>query len=496
MGARDRRLDAIASRLGAAEELGALVMKRRPGASLEPYAKYRDDALAFVTTVLHGKPTAQQREVIAAVQAERRVIVQAGFGVGKDWVGSALGLWWCYSRGGLVVICGPVERTVRGVIMQNEVRRFWTRAALPGTLFEMALRLDAEGNAGLVAFTSTSESNLTGWHSPAGVLLLVTEAQGILDAPLLEALLSNVSGAEDKALVYGNPVTSVTPFYGLCHSAAWHRIRLSCLDHPNISGVGAPVPGAVSPQYLERIGAEYGQDSAVWQARVLGEFPTADEGEGLCARADVERAFALHDAKTFAADAAAPVFSLDVARFGSDDSCLAVLRGRHVERIVTWHGLDTMASARRVLAVAEEFGRAPAWVKRFGAAYRAQIAVDETGVGGGVVDKLKELDAEPWGFNGGRRARDPKRFFNLRAEAFWTVRQRLEAGTLALPRDTLLAEELVAMRWRLSPLGAIQIEDKELLRGRIGRSPDRSDAVAMALAYGVRPTASVFTVLI
>ena len=98
--------------------------------------------------------------------------------------------------------------------MQGEVRRFWTRAALPGTLHELGLRLDAEGHAGLVAFTSTSESNLSGWHSPAGVLLLVTEAQGIEDANLIEALLSNVSGAEDRALVYGNPVTTLTPFYG------------------------------------------------------------------------------------------------------------------------------------------------------------------------------------------------------------------------------------------------------------------------------------------
>ena len=91
------------------------------------------------------------------------------------------------------------------------------------------------------------------------------------------------------------------------------------------------------------------------------------------------------------------------------------------------------------------------------------------------------------GFNGGARAGAPDRFANRRAEAYWTLARRLEAGEIALPEDEELATELLAIRWRPTPEGRVRIEAKDNLRGRLGRSPDRADAVSMAFAYELRP---------
>lgn len=65
------------------------------------------------------------------------------------------------------------------------------------------------------------------------------------------------------------------------------------------------------------------------------------------------------------------------------------------------------------------------------------------------------------------------------------LREALEAGEVALPDDEALFDELAAPRWRASSGGKIQVEPKDGLRDRLGRSPDRADAVVMAWWAGV-----------
>ena len=85
--------------------------------------------------------------------------------------------------------------------------------------------------------------------------------------------------------------------------------------------------------------------------------------------------------------------------------------------------------------------------------------------------------------------RDGKlRFVNRRAADIWKLREALdptqEGGTaVALPPDPELKADLASFRWMLKPNG-IQVESKEDIKKRIGRSPDRGEAVVMAVAPG------------
>lgn len=115
------------------------------------------------------------------------------------------------------------------------------------------------------------------------------------------------------------------------------------------------------------------------------------------------------------------------------------------------------------------------------------VVVDEIGVGSGVLDRLKELKLDVSGFNGGRSPTQEGQFANLRAESYWGVRRLLEAGLIALPRDEKLFDELAGMQWRVNSSGKIQIEAKDDMRARLGRSPDRADAVAMAFLGVYQP---------
>jgi len=143
-----------------------------------------------------------------------------------------------------------------------------------------------------------------------------------------------------------------------------------------------------------------------------------------------------------------------------------------VERLEGWRGKALTETAGRAQIIAKDLS---------GDAGIAIYAVDEPGIGSGVVDALKEQQLQVKPYNGGRRGGE--RYFNERARSFWALRKLLERGEIAVPRNEKLLDELCSMRWKVDSRGAVRIEPKDALRTRIGRSPDRSDALAIWAKY-------------
>lgn len=125
-----------------------------------------------------------------------------------------------------------------------------------------------------------------------------------------------------------------------------------------------------------------------------------------------------------------------------------------------------------------------------------QVVVD---VGGGygseAVSTLKDNEAPVIGFRGsdGSSAKSVGsglEFKNLRAEVWWRFREALDPSSpdpIALPPDAELAADLSTPRLdprAMQTRGIIQIESKEEIRARLGRSPDKGDAVVTCRAYG------------
>lgn len=84
-------------------------------------------------------------------------------------------------------------------------------------------------------------------------------------------------------------------------------------------------------------------------------------------------------------------------------------------------------------------------------------------------------------------------FFNKRAEAWWRFREALDpsqegGSVIMLPPDAKLLADLTAplLDDRVLAMGKIKIEGKPELKSRLGRSPDRGDAVVMAWSEGNR----------
>lgn len=476
--------------------LEKLVAHHERAKSLQDFRRYADDPLGFITEVLKERPWAKQEEIAHKVAAHPRVAVQGCNAAGKDWLAGRLALWWALARGGLAVLTGPTERQVRQILM-GQVRAAFTRAEdLPGELFEMSLRFGPAEDRGILAFTSVpgDASRLTGYHAP-GLLVIITEAQGV-DPATYEAAFACAASEGARILVLGNPLQPTGPFYDICTSPTWARVKISARDHPNVIEDRNVIPGGISRAGVAQFAQEYGEDSGIYRARVLGEFSTT-LAEGLIDRAWLEAAAERFRSNAFTSDSIDQAWQagLDVARFGRDRTVLGVRRGPILLGMATWVKCDLMTTADRVPHVLKgepfrlEFlgSRADGWVPVWHYCpphpreVFIRLLVDEVGIGAGVVDELRRRRYPVAGFNGG--ASPPggpdSRFANRRASSYWELRQLLELRLVAVPWREGLVEELVNTEYLELPSGKLAIGPKNDLETRIGRSPDEADSLAM-----------------
>jgi hypothetical protein len=126
-------------------------------------------------------------------------------------------------------------------------------------------------------------------------------------------------------------------------------------------------------------------------------------------------------------------------------------------------------------------------------ASRSPLAiVDVIGIGAGVVDRLREQHFNVLAFNASERPTSRDRsgelaFLNRRAEGWWHLRDLLDpayGAVIALPDDDELIGDLCAPKWRINSTGRVQVEAKDEIRKRLGRSTDCGDAVVMAFSVG------------
>lgn len=458
-------------------DLGELVARHDDGGNLSAFTEYADDPVGFIRQVLGEQPWVMQAEVAEAVRDHAQVTVRSCHAAGKDWLAARLALWWCYARRGLVVLTGPTEAQVSEILMRGEIRDAFERhQGLPGRLGVHALRPAGEGKAGILAKTATGVHRLSGLHD-ARVLFVITEAQDPEIEHAWDAAFTCTTGAEDRKLTLGNPTEKSGRFYRAHRSPDWRALKIAAADVPNVREGETVVPGLLTREGVERFRAEYGEESGFYVGRVLAEFPEESEA-GVFTREMLERARALFEAGELEAQAreATPVAAVDPSRHGPDASVLMVRRGQVLWGSRTWTGRhDTAQLVALVADALEGFGIHSRGSEDGPAGH---VIVDEVGLGGGVLDRLRELGYRAQGYNGGRSP-ESDRYFNRRAESYWQLRRRLEAGELALPELQELEEELLALRYRVTPAGKTQLEAKRDLKGRIGRSPDRADALAM-----------------
>ena len=112
--------------------------------------------------------------------------------------------------------------------------------------------------------------------------------------------------------------------------------------------------------------------------------------------------------------------------------------------------------------------------------------VDGTGgYGAGVVDSMIRAGANPYEINFSGKADEEKRYYNKRAEMWFRFSKWVKRGGM-MPKCASLKKELLSQTYSHKK-GKLILEDKELIRKRLGFSPDRGDALALTFAIDERP---------
>ena len=323
------------------------------------------------------------------------------------------------------------------------------------------------------AFAAASDDPalLEGMHADS-VLLLMDEAKSIVPATW-EAVEGALSGTgEALALAVSTP----GPPSGTFHAIHTRKPGLEDWWVRHVTLDEAVAAGRISPEWAEQRARQWGVASAVYQNRVLGEFHASDEDSCIplaWIELATERWREWDDAGRPQGDAPA-VLGVDVARAGGDKTVIATRVGDVVESLDRHDVPDLMAVTG--FTAAKLGGDATA-------------VIDCVGLGAGVLDRLREQKKNVVGFNASARstARDRSgelSFLNQRSESWWRMREALDPSNdarLCLPPDDGLVGDLCAPRWKVNSTGKIQIESKDDLRRRIGRSTDAADAVIMSL---------------
>ena len=464
-------------------ELGELVERHDRGRDLSELGVYQGRVLGFAREVLGVEFWSVQEEIGQSAMTDPRLCLVGGNAVGKDFACAVLALYAAFVEGALVLITAATQRQTREIAM-GTIRRLWARSDLPGEAFIEALRIPGLDEAGILAFTSTESGKYTGFHAPK-VWAVLMEAQA-LPEHAFEGLFSCATGPEDRVIVHGNPLFPTGRLVQLAKSDGWRTFTIPATSHPNITGAEPFIPGGPSAEWIEHMRATYGEDSNLFKSRVEALFPTSSE-EGLFSVEMLSAAAERCEALRAEHMDAVPVAALDVARLGPDRSVLAVRRGPVVVEVLTWHRLVTTDLVDRLRPELWRLGfRTSREAPKASPGERGVIIVDEIGMGGPVLDTLRQLGYRVDGFNGGRKAKDAERFANVRSSSYWHLRDLLEKGRIGIPEDEGLWAELLATSWRPDPSGRIQLEAKDDLKSRLGRSPDHADAVSMLFSgYGL-----------
>ena len=328
----------------------------------------QQDPSFFLRFVLGCDPYEKQLQIIEAVRDHRRVAVVGCNGSGKDWMSGRIMLWWqSVYYPAITVVVGPTHRQVSDIVWK-EARSAFRESRFPlGGYMKQTARWETDDRHYAIGLSTDNDMNLQGFHSP-NLLVIVTEAHNV-DQDHIEAVKRlNPS----RMLLTGNAFASGGEFFEAFHggSELYKGIEISAYDTPNIITGEDIIPGVVNAQQVAERKQEWGEDSAMYIASVLGRFPD-NLDDAIVPRAR------LVDAVDRELEPVGPaILACDVARFGADRTVVYRRQGPVCRLVWRPHGRDTQEVAGRLKIMAEADPEVDT------------IIVDDTGLGGGVTDRL------------------------------------------------------------------------------------------------------------
>jgi hypothetical protein len=398
-----------------------------------------------------------------------RCAVSSGHGIGK----SAFTGW-------LINWIMATRPNARGVVTANTAPQLesktwselakWTKRSLFGDWFNVttgrgSMRMVAAGfeeswRCDAQTCREENSESFAGLHAADSTPFYLFDEASAIPAKIWEVAQGGMTDGEPMWFAFGNPTRLGTTFYDAFTTAS-HRWHTQVVDSRTVQ--------ITNKQQIQNWIDDFGIDSDFVKVRVRGVFPSASSLQ-----------FIPHDLVEDAMEREvevsrdeAVIVGVDVARFGGDRSCIFTRKGRdgryYPPILLDKVDLMTLASV-----VADHINL----LKRVHS--NVIVAIDGGGVGGGVIDRLRQLGFSPIEVQFGSKANDLRRYANKRAEIWSLMKEWLKGG--ALPKRDDIVSDLVNVEYSYTTADSILLESKQSMKARGLPSPDIADAIALTFA--------------
>ena len=452
---------------------------------------YADHPVEFVEDIIGATPDEEQAKILRSVAQNQMTSVRSGHGVGKSTVEAWVVIWFMVTRPFPKIPCtAPTQHQLFDILWAEVSKWLRHNKALADEIVWTKEKVYMKGYPEewfAVARTASKPDALQGFHAD-DVLYIIDEAGGVDDS-IFEPVLGALSTPGAKLLMCGNP-TQLSGFFYESHNKNRASYAAFHIDGRKSS--------RVSQDFVQTIIRMYGEDSDVFRVRVAGDFPL-QEDDIFIPLPLVENSIMTEYSPRKKPDSIH--IGCDVARFGDDRTVIGYKIDEKAEFYKKRQGQDTMKTADDIVLLGEML------VQRYRLTPDKDdpipIKVDDGGVGGGVVDRLRQmkrnapeklwwLEIYPVIF--GQRIKH-KHYHDSTTYMMSVVKKLLQPYDedghrkpveLILPDDDDLVAQLSGRKYGLTETSKIKVESKDAMKKRGRPSPDEADCVLL-LCLPVKP---------
>lgn len=437
--------------------------------------RWREHPLQMVRELFKVEPDLWQADALEAFPHSPRMAMKACKGPGKTALLAWLG--WNYLLTRPHPMCGATSTSGDNLKagLWTELARWRQKAPLLLEMFEMTkteiFAREFPKTWKMEARTWARDANaaqignaLAGIHAEY-VLWLLDESGDYPDAilPTVEAIFAG-QPVEAHIVQAGNPTNLSGPLYMACVIGRqfWKVIEITGdPDDPKRSP-------RISIEHARQQIAQYGRDNPWVLVNIFGQFPPHSFNSLIgpdAVNEAMNRKYQQHDI-----DHAARILGVDVAREGDDSSVIFPRQGLVAFKPHVLRNVNGNVGAGQVARVWTDWNVDAVFIDNTG------------GFGASWIDQLANLNrtAIPVGF--AERAQD-RRYFNRRAEMYFLAIEWIKAGG-ALPALPELVSELTQTNYTFKG-DALLLEPKDVVKAKLGRSPDLADGLVLTFAAPV-----------
>lgn len=458
----------------------------------EEISKYYADPVGFVNfafpwnegvlTGFHGLDEWQEdllNEIGAAIMQRGfngvdavdpiQVAVSSGHGIGKSALTAMIILWIMSTRpfckGVVTANTAPQLKTKT----MSELAK-WAKLCITSEWFEvtsMSIFHQSFPETWRVdALTSREEASeaFAGLHCANSTPFYIFDEASAIPEKIWEVAKGGLTDGEPMHICFGNPTRKSGSFFE-CFGRYRHRWITRQIDSRKAK--------MTNKKLIQEWKDDYGEDSDFFRVRVRGVFPNASDMQFI--PSDVVSDAMKREPGRYIPDDPL-ICGVDLARGGDDNCMIQFRRGKDAKSEKTYRipGEKSRDSMRVISLLTEVLNR-----------HKPDVTfVDETGLGGPIVDRLNQLGYHVVGVNFGGKADDDKHYRNKAAEMWARGRQWLIDGG-AIPDDPQLEMEMTVREYDHNDKDQLVLERKPDMKKRGVPSPDWADALFLTFAQHV-----------